>query len=105
MAIYFSYYETVPSWLKLPDDSREDENVKSLHGQLTIGKPKSSGELKSSLKQTVCFRWVKWIKSVQKLKHIIYGNVFIDPRNISNPLASYFIFTNCSTFLNPCELL
>ena len=55
MAIYFSYYETVPSWLKLPDDSREDENVKSLHGQLTIGKPKSSGELKSSLKQTVCF--------------------------------------------------
>ena len=43
MAIYFSYYETVPSWLKLPDDSREDENVKSLHGQLTVGKPKAQG--------------------------------------------------------------
>ena len=29
-----------------PNGSWEDENVKILHGRLTIGKPKSSGELK-----------------------------------------------------------
>ena len=33
----------------------EDENVKSLHGRPTKGKPKSSYKLKSFLKHKVCF--------------------------------------------------
>ena len=48
-SLLWNWYCAKFGW-NCPNGSWEVEIVKSLHGRLTIGKPKSSGELKSSLK-------------------------------------------------------